>query len=271
MTRAPLFTFRRASLALALCAAFAAAQSPAATAHADLDAATASFRAGNAAYEGGDFSAAAEDYARAETLGARDARLYFNHGNALFRAGRLGPAILYYEKARKLDPADEDILHNLNFARARGVDKVTEPPANALTQLAWRAHSSYAPGTGAWIALGLFAAGFCALTAALFARGAARVAAWAAAALAFAALLLLTPSLAYKLTRHARAVHAVALQPVVPVHSGPGDAYELLFRAHEGAVFSIVSREGPRGEWLAVKLPDGRGGFVKAAAVGEVR
>lgn len=233
----------------------------------DLNAATAAFREGNAAYERGAFTEAVDAYIRAEKAGARDARLYFNHANALFRADRLGPAILYYEKARKLLPADEDILHNLNFARARVADKVPEPPANAFTKLLWSVHASYSPHTGVWIALGLFAGVFFALIAALFLGGLGRIAAATVAVASLVTLLAFSPSLVYKLRQHGMAVRAVVLQPVVPLYSGPGDSYELLFRAHEGTVFTIVSREG---EWLAVKLPDGRGGFVKAAAVGEV-
>jgi tetratricopeptide (TPR) repeat protein len=233
----------------------------------DLDAATAAFRAGNSAYERGDFAGAAESYARAEAEGAADARLYYNHANALFRQNRLGASVLYYEKARKLAPTDADVLHNLEFARARVADKIPEAPANFLTRVLWGAHASYSPRAGIWIAFALFAAGFLSLAAGLSLPPLARVTTVVAAVGLFAALLLFSPSLAYKLRQQSSAVRAVVLQPVAELHSGPGDSYELLFRAHEGTVFTIVSREG---EWLAVKLPDGRGGYVRKNKVGEV-
>jgi tetratricopeptide (TPR) repeat protein len=251
---------------IALLAA-AALPAPAKPAPTDLDAATAAFRAGNAAYERGDFAAASEEYAHAETEGAADARLYYNHANALFRQNRLGASILYYEKARKLAPTDADVLHNLNFARARVADKIPEPPANFLTQVLWGAHASYSPRAGIWAAFALFAAGFLSLAAGLFLPALGRVASVLAGAAAFAALLLFAPSLLYKLHQQSTAVRAVVLQPVAELHSGPGESYELLFRAHEGTVFTIMSREG---DWLAVKLPDGRGGYVKKNKVGEV-
>lgn len=239
----------------------------------DLDAATSAFREGNAAYERGDFTGAANAYERAEAAGAADARLYYNHANALFRTDRLGPAILYFEKARKLAPTDPDILHNLDFARARVADKIPEPPANFVTRLLWSAHASYSPRTGVWIAWGLFSAGFLALTLGLFLPALGRIATIALATVSFAVLLAFAPSLVYKLRQHGTAVRAVVLQPVTDLHSGPGASYELLFRAHEGTVFTIVSREKKDADgepWLAVKLPDGRGGYVKAKAVGEV-
>jgi tetratricopeptide (TPR) repeat protein len=236
----------------------------------DLDAATAAFQNGNAAYERGDFESAEKSYAVAESRGASDARLYYNRANALYRLNRLGPAILYYEKARKLAPTDADILHNLNFARARVADKIPEPAANLLTQTLWRLHTSYSAHAGLWIAFGLFAAGFLALAVGLFQSTTGRLATALVAALAFTSLLLFSPSLLYKLRQQESAVRAVVLQPVAEVYSGPGESYELLFRAHEGTVFTIVSREGSENEWLAVKLPDGRGGYVRAAKVGEV-
>lgn len=42
--------------------------------------------------------------------------LYFNMGNAYFRNGDLGHAILYYLRAKRLDPTDADIVSNLEFA-----------------------------------------------------------------------------------------------------------------------------------------------------------
>jgi uncharacterized protein YgiM (DUF1202 family) len=159
------------------------------------------------------------------------------------------------------------VLHNLEFARARVADKVPEPPANLLTRAAWEMHASYSPRAGTWAAFGLWAAGFLALGLALFLPPLARVVAVTAGGVSFTLLLLFSPSLVYKLAQHDRAVRAVVLHPVVELYSGPGESYELLFRAHEGTVFTIVSRSG---DWLAVKLPDGRGGYVKASRVGEV-
>src|SRR5690606_24623264 len=151
--------------------------------------------------------------------------------------------------------------------------KIAEPPANAFTRLLEQAHASYSPAAGVWFALGLFAAGFLALALGLFLPAMGRVFTVIAAVACFAVLLVFSPSLIYKVRQHGSAVRAVVLEPMVELYSGPGTNYELLFRAHEGTVFSITGREqsGADGEpWLAVKLPDGRSGFVKASHVGEV-
>jgi N-acetylmuramoyl-L-alanine amidase len=69
------------------------------------------------------------------------------------------------------------------------------------------------------------------------------------------------------LFRHETTARAVVLAPSVDLRSGPGDGYELLFQAHEGTTFTLVDRHG---EWFSVKLPDGRGGYVRKTAIGEV-
>src|SRR5262249_18396747 len=44
--------------------------------------------------------------------------LYFNVGNAWFKAGDVGRAILDWERARRLVPGDPDLLANLGWARS---------------------------------------------------------------------------------------------------------------------------------------------------------
>jgi tetratricopeptide (TPR) repeat protein len=233
----------------------------------DLSTATAAFRAGNAAYEQGRYEEAAAAYEKAEAAGAADARLYYNQGNALFRLNRLGAAILAYERARKLAPSDPDIDFNLRFARSRIVDKTPEPVSNAFTRFAWNLHAGYSLRSGIWAAFALFALGFAALAAGLFAGSVGRLVAFAISLLAFCGLLAFSPSLWLRIRHQETAGRAVVLEPVAEVYSGPGEKYELLFRAHEGTAFDIVER---RGEWLSVKLPDGKGGFIRARKTGEV-
>jgi len=92
-------------------------------------------------------------------------------------------------------------------------------------------------------------------------------AAAAAGLLAFCALAAFAPSLWLRIRRQEAVGRAVVLEPAAELYSGPGENHEILFRAHEGTAFDVVER---RGEWLSVKLPDGRGGFVLARKTGGV-
>ncbi|MDB6135624.1 MAG: tetratricopeptide repeat protein [Verrucomicrobiales bacterium] len=53
----------------------------------------------------------------------------FNEGNAAMRLGRLGPAVLHYERAHWLAPTDDAITHNLRAAREKAAVTVPVVPA----------------------------------------------------------------------------------------------------------------------------------------------
>jgi tetratricopeptide (TPR) repeat protein len=50
--------------------------------------------------------------------------LNFNIGNVYFKKGELAMSIASYERAKRFKPTDEDIQHNLLFAKAKTVDKI---------------------------------------------------------------------------------------------------------------------------------------------------
>lgn len=54
--------------------------------------------------------------------------LYYNLGNAYFRNNEFAPAVLYYEKALKLSPNNDDIKHNIEVINNKLTDKVEKVP-----------------------------------------------------------------------------------------------------------------------------------------------
>lgn len=79
--------------------------------------APAQFDQANREYERGEFAAAIAGYRKLIAEDRVSAALYFNLGNALFRDGQVGQAILCYRLAQRLAPRDPDIRANLRFAR----------------------------------------------------------------------------------------------------------------------------------------------------------
>lgn len=75
------------------------------------------FRMANKFYEEKDFGSAIRLYESIIRQGLESPALYFNLGNAYFKNGDLGYAVLYYMKARRLSPDDADIRQNLEFAQ----------------------------------------------------------------------------------------------------------------------------------------------------------
>ncbi|PIY34620.1 MAG: hypothetical protein COZ08_00910, partial [Bacteroidetes bacterium CG_4_10_14_3_um_filter_42_6] len=54
--------------------------------------------------------------------GLQSAQLFYNMGNAHFKNNNVPAAILFFEKARKLAPSDENIQYNLSVANSMIVD-----------------------------------------------------------------------------------------------------------------------------------------------------
>jgi tetratricopeptide (TPR) repeat protein len=73
--------------------------------------------AANRAYTYGSYAESAELFQQIITARGYSAPLCFDLANAEARAGHTGAAILNYERARYLAPADSDIDHNLQLAR----------------------------------------------------------------------------------------------------------------------------------------------------------
>ena len=65
------------------------------------------FADANELYRRGEYEEARNKYLQITADGVRDARLFYNLGNASFKESRLGDAIVWYERAIQLDPRDD--------------------------------------------------------------------------------------------------------------------------------------------------------------------
>lgn len=72
----------------------------------------------NALYKDAQYNAAAREYEELLHSGLESGPVYFNLGNAYFKAGERGKAILNYERARRFMPRDPDLEANLAYARS---------------------------------------------------------------------------------------------------------------------------------------------------------
>ena len=100
------FSLRPFALLLFLCTVSVPAQTP-----------TSAFEAANKLYYENKFSEAAAAYEKLCVPGAASPVIYFNLGNAWFKAGEIGRALAAYRRAEQLVPRDPDIRANLQFAR----------------------------------------------------------------------------------------------------------------------------------------------------------
>lgn len=80
-----------------------------------------SLQEANSQYSSGHYSEAAEQYAALADAGHKSGDVFYNLGNALYRDGRIGHAVLAWETALSLNPRNGDAAANIGIAlRAAG-------------------------------------------------------------------------------------------------------------------------------------------------------
>ncbi len=82
----------------------------------------------NIAYQKLDFETSIRKYEELLKNNQVSTEVYYNLGNSYFKAGNFAKAILNYERAKKLEPEDEDANFNLKIASLKVVDKIETVP-----------------------------------------------------------------------------------------------------------------------------------------------
>ena len=220
--------------------------------------------AGVASYENGDWSGAASSWTAVESLGLRSPELYYNLGNACFKMGETGRAILYYERALKMKPSYSAAKFNLEFARAATIDRIETVPEFFLKT--WTRAVCKSISADAWAVIFLVSFALvlsCALVFLLGRRTTSRKAAFFAG---IALLLVCLGSFGFGFGAKAdacKADRAVVIRSVSGVKSSPSGGTDL-FILHEGTELKLLDSVG---NWLNIELADGRQGWMNASDV----
>ncbi len=255
------------SLALALLllgvgVPYAAAATSTAAAASEPDAGQLFFEA-NQAYKDGDYARAARLYGRITQSGRASGHVYYNLGNAYFRLGEPGQAVLNYERARSLIPRDADLRFNLAYARERTRDAVDPPAPPLSTTFFWLERFS----------LDEVLLVFCVLNALFFAALMLRLAfkrEWTfTLALTLTAVWLIGgASLGVKAFQALHDSRAVIVARAAAVLAGPDPQDTVLFELHAGTVVESERREEG---WTLIRFSTDKRGWVESAHLAPIR
>jgi tetratricopeptide (TPR) repeat protein len=211
-------------------------------------------------FSAGSYKEALQVWTDIYNTGYRSANLDYNIGNAYFKLNNVPYAILFYERANLLKPADEDINYNIQVAKTLIVDRFQEIPE--LFFIKWYNFVSLFLSTNTWakISLTLFI---------LF--------------LLFLSLYFYSPRYRYKVIGFWLALFFIVMSlssfafskrnkslvydshkaiisiPVISGKSSPDKSGNDLFVLHEGTKVTI---EDEVGEWTEIRLSDGNKGWV---------
>lgn len=223
---------------------------------------------GNQYYINEQWQDAVESYNKILNQGYQSASLFHNLGNAHFKLGNLGEAILNYERALKLEPRDEDIRFNLRLANARTIDNIKEVPQIFLVEW-WNGFISVFTVSGwAFIFLLIYLImlafiGIYFLSQNINLQRFSIYGGIASLILLFITLLIFIS--AYE--REASTNYGIILVNSVNVKVSPTYESSDSFIIHEGLKFEIQDQLD---DWVRIKLADGKVGWLPGNTFGKI-
>jgi hypothetical protein len=200
--------------------------------------------------------------------GIRNGKLYYNIGNAHFRMGDIGRAILYYRKAEPLMPNDVNLHQNLRFAREQRIDRIEEKQETKVLKTLFFWHYDLTTRARLYLLAAFFAVFWLSASARLFVLE--RPLRWGLV-VSGVVMILLLGSVVVDYVSKQRSPAGVIVAGEVTARKGDGVTYQPSFKEplHSGTEFEIVEE---RTGWLHIELADGRRSWIpekSAAVIGE--
>ncbi len=217
----------------------------------------------NELYQQGEFELALDAYQEIIAAGYESPGLYYNMGDASYRSNSIGYAILYFEKALKMDPSYEDARHNLEYVSRYRVDTFEPVPELFLRSWIRSLVSVFSERNWSLMAMLLFIILLGSALIFLFSKRMGIKKAGFVTALVGLFLFLITLSSA--ISSHRKIINpdeGIVLAPSVIVRSSPSDSGTELFVLHEGTKIRI--NEEVAG-WQNIRVKDGREGWIGSA------
>ena len=224
------------------------------------------WNAGVEAYTNGDYASALKDWQDVQATGLMSKELYYNLGNAYFKDGQIAPAVLWYERALRLDPSDDDVRYNLEYARALTQDRIDEVPELFFKQ--WGRAICYLLPSNAWAVIGLIFLAITVTLVLLFLLGSTpgrRKMGFFAAIVTCLIALLGWQFAQWQRQEAQRQDLAIVMRPVSSVKSSPSPSgAKDLFILHEGTRVRILDNVSG---YSQIEIADGRQGWIPVSEI----
>jgi tetratricopeptide (TPR) repeat protein len=220
------------------------------------------FEAANQHYENGQYEEAKEKYIQLLESEYLSDDLHYNLGNTYFKLKGIAPAILHYEKALKINPANADAAFNLKLANQKTVDKIESIPDLFIYRWWNSIYNLFPASRWAAITIALFFIAVFAVFLFLFTSYPFLKRVGFYGGLIAFIIGLFSWFLAFQQTTNLETKkHAIVMNASVNIISAPSEGSSQLFVLHEGTKVSLRDQTG---NWLKVSLPNGNEGWIEA-------
>jgi tetratricopeptide (TPR) repeat protein len=222
----------------------------------------------NNAYNQGLYDSAINVYNSILQKKMESPQLYYNLGNAWFKKGEIPHAILFYEKAKKLAPNDEDITYNLGVANSMIVDKIEKVPQLFFEK--WWDYFYDLLNADNWAIIFLILWSLLIFLAGLFFITKSRNIKKTSFYIGILILILTFLSFGLASQKHKHAVshnEAIVFTPTLTVKSSPTQTAVDLFVLHEGTKVKVLDQVDG---WVKIKIPNGSVGWIPEKSIEKI-
>lgn len=222
------------------------------------------FDQANQLYQQNKFAEARDVYESVLQNGFLSGELYYNLGNAYYKTGDAGKAILNYERALKFMPNDDDLRHNLQLANLMITDKIEATPRLFLWDYWDDIKGAFSLPTLTWMCYCVFILLIGSICVVVLARTyQLRRLGLFGGSISTAVLIFFVVLLAGKIGEVNRADAAVVTAKITTVKNSPDAKSSDAFVLHSGVKVQITDNVN---EWVKIRLADGKVGWMEKNA-----
>lgn len=229
----------------------------------------------NKAYNEEKYTDAVKLYELAISSVGSSSDAYYNLGNAYYRTGKPGKAVLAYERALRLDPTNSDARQNLEFVNSRLIDRPGEKgtlAGNMVDSASLALHSN----TWAWVGFGCFLVFLGAVALYLFCP----IVLWRKIGFFGGGVVLLFTLISWYLSAHNAALSQSKNQAIVTASStilstsprAPRDRQEEAILLHEGTKVEVLDSvstqtDSVKATWMDVRIDNTHRAWINRADI----
>lgn len=218
------------------------------------------FAEANNSYSQQEYSASIDLYQQIIDTGYTSFELYYNLGNAYYKNGNYSKAILYLEKAKILEPSNEEVNFNLQKANAYTIDRVDIIPE--LLIVSWMQKFILMFTSNQWSVIALIAFLMALFLMYMYFINGQRNRKVMFFSIATLTILIAVLSFTFSVkTKNyiENSDTAIVMSSTVTVKGSPDDNGVNVFIIHEGTKLRILRSIG---NWYEIKLADGKQGWL---------
>ena len=217
--------------------------------------------AANKAYNKEKYNDAITLYNKVLEKGEESSDLYYNLGNCYFRLNNYPMAILNFERAKKLNPADADIEFNLKISNTKIIDKIETVPQ--LFFVKWWILLSNLLSYDNWSIVSIIAIGLFFVTLFIYLSSSTyqikKISFWIGCSLFI--ITVFSIHFAYRQYSNINAKNqAIIFTPTVTVKSSPDEKGADKFVIHEGTKVLLLDELN---NWVKIRIANGSNGWVE--------